>query len=189
MRWLRAAGVPAREHGEAVSLGVRARPLTDKQREARVRNAIKARSSITPDAYEKQRQKMKGRPPSNKGTRWTAEIHEKHAYRQTDAYRESCAARQRGELGNNWRGGVSQDQRQLRNWQWKKQRRECYERDNYVCQDCSAKCTSIPGPTRIQAHHVIPRRLGGGDELENLVTLCTSCHHKREWRYRDALIV
>ena len=71
---------------------------------------------------------------------------------------------------------------------------ECYIRDNGKCQDCGVKCLSKAEAKRrnlphriVQAHHIIARRNGGGDELSNLVTLCVSCHHKRERRYADAL--
>jgi 5-methylcytosine-specific restriction endonuclease McrA len=40
---------------------------------------------------------------------------------------------------------------------------------------------------KIACHHVIRRRDGGTDELSNLVTLCASCHMRREARYSTAL--
>ncbi|NJO00090.1 MAG: HNH endonuclease [Anaerolineales bacterium] len=30
--------------------------------------------------------------------------------------------------------------------------------------------------TQLQVHHIIPKEQGGNDSLENLITLCTSCH-------------
>jgi 5-methylcytosine-specific restriction protein A len=30
-----------------------------------------------------------------------------------------------------------------------------------------------------QVDHILPRRAGGGDELENLQALCASCHSKK----------
>jgi len=76
-----------------------------------------------------------------------------------------------------WRGGKDPTDPRLKHWSWKQARAACYERDNWTCRDCGVKCRN---KVRIQAHHIVPRRLGGGDELENLVTLCAGCHRKRE---------
>lgn len=180
---LGAAGIPLRDRSSSAK-----RPLTEKQLAARRANMKKARAAITKTTHERQRETMKGRVPPNKGKPWSGTTRAKHAYRVTDEYRERQSLRQRGEKSHLWRGGLSTDeQRRMQNWEWKRRRSECYERDGWTCQDCGVHCTSIPGPTRIQAHHVIPRRSGGSDELENLITLCTSCHHKREHRYRRAL--
>lgn len=45
-------------------------------------------------------------------------------------------------------------------------------RDRNTCQDCSAT------KTRMEVHHIIPRRLNGGDSIHNLITLCSICHKK-----------
>lgn len=45
------------------------------------------------------------------------------------------------------------------------------DRDNYTCQYCGAK------NTRLEVHHVVFKSQGGSDDLDNLVTLCESCHH------------
>lgn len=45
-------------------------------------------------------------------------------------------------------------------------------RDQNTCQDCGA--TNI----RMEVHHIIPRRLNGGDSIYNLIALCSSCHEK-----------
>jgi hypothetical protein len=41
-------------------------------------------------------------------------------------------------------------------------------------------------PTVLQEHHVLPRRYGGGDSDENLVTLCANCHEAVEKIYDDS---
>ena len=54
-----------------------------------------------------------------------------------------------------------------------------YDRQRGFCMECGA------GPLeRFTTHHVKPRRIGGGDEAENLEIVCTgtACHHKREAR-------
>jgi len=76
--------------------------------------------------------------------------------------------------------------------EWARIRHAVYERDNWICQECGVKCLntrdSKAHPNRkIQCHHIIRRRDGGLDVPENLVTLCMSCHHKRE-RAADAAL-
>ena len=41
-------------------------------------------------------------------------------------------------------------------------------RDGGRCRNCGAVGT--------ETHHLIARSLGGGDEVDNLVTLCAECH-------------
>ncbi|MBI1925544.1 HNH endonuclease [Candidatus Poribacteria bacterium] len=45
-------------------------------------------------------------------------------------------------------------------------------RDDYQCTQCGEK------NTRLEAHHIIPRSLGGKDTITNLITLCKRCHDK-----------
>jgi len=45
-------------------------------------------------------------------------------------------------------------------------------RDHNTCQDCGVT------NTRMEVHHIIPRRLNGSNSIQNLLTLCTSCHGK-----------
>ena len=45
-------------------------------------------------------------------------------------------------------------------------------RDRFTCKACSAK------NTKLEAHHIIFRSQGGKDTLDNLITLCSSCHKK-----------
>jgi len=37
----------------------------------------------------------------------------------------------------------------------------------------------------LQEHHVVPRRMGGTDDEENLLTLCPTCHRKVENKYSE----
>jgi hypothetical protein len=43
-------------------------------------------------------------------------------------------------------------------------------RDHNCCQDCGMT------NTRMEVHHIIPRRLNGSDSIHNLITLCSTCH-------------
>ncbi|MEH7246532.1 RNA-guided endonuclease IscB [Neobacillus niacini] len=45
-------------------------------------------------------------------------------------------------------------------------------RDYNTCQDCGLS------NTRMEVHHITPRRLNGSDSIHNLITLCSSCHEK-----------
>lgn len=51
-------------------------------------------------------------------------------------------------------------------------RRSALERDGYTCQKCNE-----PYPeSNLQADHTIPLSQGGPDEIQNIQTLCLSCH-------------
>ena len=60
-------------------------------------------------------------------------------------------------------------------------------RDNFTCQDCgefhafhNRHGMYIPiDDGQLEVHHIIPVSEGGGDEPENLVTLCKKCHAER----------
>ena len=58
-----------------------------------------------------------------------------------------------------------------------KVRRAAFERDGWRCVDCGR-------PGRLEAHHVTPLHKGGAPyDLDNLKTLCRSCHieqHRRQ---------
>jgi len=40
-------------------------------------------------------------------------------------------------------------------------------------------------PRSMETHHIIPRRYGGSDDVENLVTLCANCHRAVESIYSN----
>lgn len=60
-------------------------------------------------------------------------------------------------------------------------------RDNFTCQDCGELHVfmnpfGMPVPIddgQLEVHHILPVSQGGGDEPDNLVTLCKKCHQKR----------
>ena len=55
---------------------------------------------------------------------------------------------------------------------WSGLRIKTFQSDGYVCQLCARKFFSY----QLNAHHIIPRQLGGEDERWNLTTLCVICH-------------
>lgn len=49
------------------------------------------------------------------------------------------------------------------------------ERDNFTCQKCQKTAD-----TKFHIHHVLKRIETGSDHLDNLVTVCPSCHRKAD---------
>jgi 5-methylcytosine-specific restriction endonuclease McrA len=82
----------------------------------------------------------------------------------------------RGDRHYNWKGGIS-ERPDLNRTEWNELKKICYKNFNWSCFKCGKK---IHKKGEIQAHHLIPRRLGGPDEISNLITLCQSCHIKIE---------
>ena len=56
--------------------------------------------------------------------------------------------------------------------EWNEVRRSVLARDNYACLSCGEKVKSADA----DIHHLLPRSMGGTDELANLITLCDGCH-------------
>jgi uncharacterized protein YjhX (UPF0386 family) len=82
----------------------------------------------------------------------------------------------RGKNHYNWKGGIT-ERRELNNVEWNILKHRCYERDGWRCLICGKH---IHKKGEIQAHHLVPKRIGGPDELFNLTTLCQSDHIKVE---------
>jgi 5-methylcytosine-specific restriction endonuclease McrA len=59
-------------------------------------------------------------------------------------------------------------------------------RDRFQCKRCgvAGPPRQPSGPTLI-AHHLVPIRWGGRNELSNLITLCPNCHQLVETRNRE----
>jgi len=69
---------------------------------------------------------------------------------------------------------------------WLKVRRAVYERDNNTCQICGRTQEEVG--KKLSVHHIKPYRLFGNYEeannLENLITLCQSCHMIEEYKLK-----
>jgi len=56
----------------------------------------------------------------------------------------------------------------------KRMKRLVLERDNHTCQNCGSK-------EKVEVHHICPKKKSNKDsnhKLNNLITLCKSCHFK-----------
>lgn len=71
----------------------------------------------------------------------------------------------------------------LYKWQYQKSnrldenlRKSVIIRDNNKCMECGrANC-------KLEVHHIVPRRTKGSDTVENLITLCSSCHDETKMK-------
>ena len=77
-----------------------------------------------------------------------------------------------GDKSHLWRGGASED-RGKHTGNWNTVRVHALIRDNHVCVICGSK-------NRLGVHHKIPYRYVKEHVLDNLITLCRSCHSKEE---------
>ena len=82
-----------------------------------------------------------------------------------------------------WRGG----HKRYYGPNWRAQRRAARKRDNYTCQRCGK--TTKEAKRSLDVHHIIPfnqfESYETANQLENLVTLCHSCHQYTEWNGID----
>ena len=69
-----------------------------------------------------------------------------------------------GENHPNWKGGYDYNY----GLGWKEQRLLVLERD-HVCQKCGVS-------KKLDVHHIIPFKVSEDNSLDNLITLCKSCH-------------
>lgn len=60
---------------------------------------------------------------------------------------------------------------------WDHLARQTKKRDNWTCQHCEKQGGQL-GSAELHAHHIEPRSKGGEDTLNNLITVCHSCHEE-----------
>lgn len=60
---------------------------------------------------------------------------------------------------------------------WDKKRKKVYRRDDHQCQKCGGR-GGRRGNKQLHAHHRVPVSNGGNHDMNNLVTLCHSCHER-----------
>jgi 5-methylcytosine-specific restriction endonuclease McrA len=86
------------------------------------------------------------------------------------------ATRYLGEKSHFWRGGATAPY----HTEWKPQRRKALERDGHACVLCGGK-------DKVNVHHKNPFRYSQSHALENLISLCRSCHSKEELKVNAAM--
>lgn len=82
-----------------------------------------------------------------------------------------------GERNNWWRGGVTVEGSGYRGEDWEEVRTLALIRDSYTCQDCG-----IP-KRKLDVHHKIPWHVTHDNSLDNLISLCSSCHKLADLEY------
>lgn len=78
-----------------------------------------------------------------------------------------------GENNPKWRGGDAR----YRGVGWHQAKIKRREFDNYKCVDCGKPQSEMK--ISLDVHHIIEYKNGGTNDLNNLVSLCRSCHNKR----------
>ena len=77
---------------------------------------------------------------------------------------------QTGSRNHQWKGGISPESNlRIGKAVWKKLAKQIRERDNYTCLYCKTSPAN-------DVHHMLPVRLDGSDNEDNLLTLCDRCH-------------
>jgi hypothetical protein len=66
---------------------------------------------------------------------------------------------------------------------WLDLRKLVYSRDKWVCQDCGVKCHGNGTKDKIQCHHIDYDVKN--NNMDNLITLCSSCHGKTNFCRED----
>lgn len=91
----------------------------------------------------------------------------------------------------NWQGGAPASNRGYRGAGWSRIRKKVLERDNYQCLKCgiTEMDHKLKTGSGLEVNHKIPIWQFSGNNskannLNNLETLCKSCHMKTEWQYR-----
>lgn len=62
---------------------------------------------------------------------------------------------------------------------WRQIRERVLTRDMHTCYYCGQEANTVD--------HVIPRRLGGDDSLDNLVAACKRCNYSKGGRFFDSV--
>ncbi len=125
----------------------------------------------------------KGNYHSKESIRKIKEARSKQVF--SDEARLKMSLAQRGEKSWKWKGGMSSElQERLRSFEWIKTRRMVCKRDNQTCRICGYKAG---GKLKLHVHHIVPYRISHDDSLENLITLCQTCHTKEEYKYYKSL--
>jgi len=117
------------------------------------------------------------------GDSFETTLSEDYKHCSRECFLSAHSDRMAGEGNPAYIDGSSYENRGNHGPHWDKERLRCYERDNFTCRRCGEKCISKSdyngenGAKIIQAHHIDK---DGGNDLENLLTLCARCHGEVE---------
>lgn len=110
---------------------------------------------------------------------WQANGYE-HTFCNTECHGKWRSENMTGENSPLWQGGFIE----YRGANWHKQRELARKRDNDTCQHCGITKNQIG--RELDVHHIVPFRHFDdyriANALDNLITLCGSCHMKAEPR-------
>lgn len=146
------------------------------ERKRNISKALKGRICLPHMGFQKRNklaignQWNKGRTPWNKGIPLTPEVKSK------------LSKSMKGRKSPNYIDGRSKLLGPARYGDdWDRIRYVVYCRDKFACQDCGVN------GIRLDIHHKIPYLFSGDNSIENLTTLCRSCHAKVEHKIRKEL--
>jgi 5-methylcytosine-specific restriction endonuclease McrA len=93
-----------------------------------------------------------------------------------EIWRQHISDGQRREKGNNWKGGITTENKRIRsNIKFKEWREKVFIRDNWTCRECGIRGGEL------HPHHI--KELSQNKDLvyyvENGITLCKNCHQKK----------
>jgi hypothetical protein len=115
-------------------------------------------------------------------------INSEHVFCSDDCQYEWLSEEFTGEGHPNWKGGVEANYGKG----WNRVRRQALERDGYECVLCGATKEELGRNPDV--HHIVPVRAfvetpvtteADAHYLENVVSLCPTCHRKAEFDYVD----
>ncbi|MFW5963995.1 MAG: HNH endonuclease [Natronomonas sp.] len=115
-------------------------------------------------------------------------INGEHVFCSTNCQSEWLSEAFTGEGHPNWRGGVEANYGRG----WNRVRKQALERDGYACVRCGASKEALGRNPDV--HHIVPVRAfvetpatteADAHYLENVVSLCPSCHRNAEFGHVD----
>ena len=127
----------------------------------------------TPEAILKIKEARKNQKnlPSNKGKQWS------------DARREfQKQVTRKKKVKTKW----TKKHKNMYHPLWNEIRKVVYKRDQYKCQECGVHCRDSKSKNtihKIQCHHIDYDTTN--NDLDNLITLCASCHCKTNYKRSD----